>query len=64
MSVSSLDAIYLTALVQESNVESNVEKEEVDNIESEKLLKEKSIEEKLQEIFKLQNPEKLKGGMI
>ncbi|CAG8480364.1 21836_t:CDS:10 [Rhizophagus irregularis] len=58
---SSLDAVYLTTLFQESDAEGIIEEKELDTSESEKLLKEKTTKEKLQEIFKLQNPEELKG---
>jgi hypothetical protein len=56
---SSLDAIYLATLFQEKNVEAGTEE---GLVKSEKLLKEKSTAEKLQEIFNLPNHEELKGG--
>ena len=78
ISVSTLDAIYLATLFQENNVEGSeevlvgteeglVRTEEVraeSLVETEKLLKEKSTTEKLQEIFNLPNREELKGGTL
>ncbi|CAG8600636.1 7585_t:CDS:10 [Funneliformis caledonium] len=59
--VSSLDAIYLTTLFQENNIEGITNDDQQFIMQSEKLSKEKSTAEKLQEIFELSNPEQLKG---
>ena len=56
--VSTLDAIYLTTLLQENDAGGT----EDDPIESEKLLKGKSTAEKLLKIFNLTNPEAFIGG--
>jgi hypothetical protein len=66
ISVSTLDAIYIATLSQENSVEGSEEGlvRTEDLIESGKLLKEKSITEKLQEIFNLPNREELRGGTL
>ncbi|CAG8705879.1 5855_t:CDS:2, partial [Acaulospora colombiana] len=55
---STLDATYLTFLTQE-----NADGEELIP-KVKRLLKEKSVGEKLQEIFKLAKPEQLRGGLL